>query len=725
MYFCAQRFRTHHLTLHVYQVLAAFLVSALVTCGAIVFGYLSDSLPDSYFNEADRAIVTSWHDSKVSRIVVPFLYRIYFLLKRLVKKCLWMDTGTASRRRLTRAKRTEALSRFILSLSDQQLVTGLAILIAALSNRCFISFYEFDIVISLAWFSSTTHLATLDVLQEYLVANPVIRNWRVLGMISLMAMLLFGLLFQGNYLSNTKLPLQCAIEQGPKPTIASILVLLYLVVAYISRILPLYDPAKAKTTLPEWLGQKILKLSLSHECHRRQISAEVYDRLLKEVLLENKLRLRSKWISDLRIRKRQTKNSQKVKDYDPVVSFATNDYYESFLSQIPFVFFGISSGITQVVTFRWSLAPNIKSNANQMTFGQIMPLLLLALPILAAAEIYYESRQRSEPPMQALSVTNSHPRDQISERNNPGTDQGSSIPNDPLITAPSGQNDSRSEQLNDPQANHSTTIPEVTSGQLSLAMISTDVITLYKKPWILSLLKIQFLYFSLLMIGAGISMNFVGFFSAALLCTVSILWLIPHMYKVSSYMGSVRTHLQAELRKVSSGSGTPQRSDSALSTPRSRPGSHSTSVNDVAQFSSSPTATEATSIHFADQSNTISSDQPHIELEGALSEDNTIASPGPASPAPSLDIVDAVDADRQVQGPGHNPADDDHAYSLPERQDTESDIGVLPNRRVSTSESSPAVVNGRARSVSIRKWPRLEDLLQSARGVGRRRHKPP
>lgn len=195
-----------------------------------------------------------------------------------------MDTGTGSCRHLTRAKRTEALSRFILSLSDQQPVTGLAILIAALTNRCFISFYEFNIVISLAWFSSTTHLATLDVLQEYLVANPVIRNWRVLGMVSLMAMLLFGLLLQGDYLSNTKLPLQCAIDQGPKPTITSILVLMYLLVAYITRILPLYDPIKAKTTLPEWLGPKNLKLSLSHECRRRQIGADVYDRLLKEVL---------------------------------------------------------------------------------------------------------------------------------------------------------------------------------------------------------------------------------------------------------------------------------------------------------------------------------------------------------------------------------------------------------------------------------------------------------
>lgn len=699
------------------QVVAAFLVSALVTCGAIVFGYLSDSLPDSYFNEADNAIITSWQDSNFSKFVIPFLYRFYFLLKTLVKKCLWMKSGTGSHRRLTREKRTEALSRFILSLSDQQLVTGLAILIAALTNRCGITFYEFNIVISLAWFSSTIHLATLDILQEYLVANPVIRNWRVLGMVSLLTMLLFGLAFQGAYFSNTKLPLQCAINEGPKTTTASILVFLYLIVAYISRILPLYDPAKAKTTLPEWLGQKALRISLSRQCRQRQISAEVYDRLLREVLLENTVRLRFKWINDLRIRASPRKKSKNPKNYDPVVSFATTDYYESFLSQIPFLFFGISSGITQVVTFRWLLAPNIRSTANQMNFGQIMPLLLLALPILAAAEIYYESRQSSEPSNQTVDVADSRSR-----RADGGSDQDSYIQNDSLRMAPSVQNESRSEHLNDPMPNRSVSIHATMSAQVSLAMISTDVITLYKSPRILGLLKLQFLYFSLLMTGAGISMNFVGFFSAALLLTVSILWLIPHMYKVSSYMGSVRTQLQAKLRKVSSSTETARPSDIASTTSVSRSGSHRTPADDLAQIPNSSTAAESSSVRLADQPMAISADDLTIQMHGALSESNSIASPLPASPVPSLDIVDGADQGLSVEGPGDIPPEnEDHAYPLPERQDTEADLGVLPHRRVPTLASSPAVPNTRVPSVSTRKWPRLEHLLQSAQGAGRRR----
>jgi hypothetical protein len=59
----------------------------------------------------------------------------------------------------------------VMALSDQQLVTGLAILIAAyvkLSLWNDISVYHFTITMDLAWFSSNTHLFSLIVLREWL-----------------------------------------------------------------------------------------------------------------------------------------------------------------------------------------------------------------------------------------------------------------------------------------------------------------------------------------------------------------------------------------------------------------------------------------------------------------------------------------------------------------------------------------------------------------------------
>jgi hypothetical protein len=88
--------------------------------------------------------------------------------------------------------KVESLQRFILALSDQQLVTGVAILTAGILKSCTISWWEFQIVVSLAWFSSTTHLSTLVILWEYLQDYPAVRNWRVGGMLAMLVLLFFG-----------------------------------------------------------------------------------------------------------------------------------------------------------------------------------------------------------------------------------------------------------------------------------------------------------------------------------------------------------------------------------------------------------------------------------------------------------------------------------------------------------------------------------------------------
>ena len=47
-------------------------------------------------------------------------------------------------------RRIKGLERFVLALSDQQLVTGLAVLIVAYTNRCKRSIYHFNIILALA-----------------------------------------------------------------------------------------------------------------------------------------------------------------------------------------------------------------------------------------------------------------------------------------------------------------------------------------------------------------------------------------------------------------------------------------------------------------------------------------------------------------------------------------------------------------------------------------------
>jgi hypothetical protein len=85
-------------------------------------------------------------------------------------------------RSLSQGQREEAFTRFRLASSDQQLVVGLATLIAAKTNQGMLSLYEFPVALALTWFSSTTHLAALDHLRHYPQQHQTIRNWRVYGM---------------------------------------------------------------------------------------------------------------------------------------------------------------------------------------------------------------------------------------------------------------------------------------------------------------------------------------------------------------------------------------------------------------------------------------------------------------------------------------------------------------------------------------------------------------
>jgi hypothetical protein len=197
----------------------------LATISAIVWGYFYNAFPkDSYLSETDNEVISIYKATKFSTEAVPWLYNRWMAIKVPIMKQFSKDYVMHKHESLPQEKRSEALTKFILSLSDQQLVTGLAILIASLSNRCRVSLYEFRVVVSLAWFSSTTHQATLRVLQRYLFANKVVRNWRIFAMVCLVIMLVFGLMTQTGSAPQTT-ALQCGIGNisggwdslGPSP----------------------------------------------------------------------------------------------------------------------------------------------------------------------------------------------------------------------------------------------------------------------------------------------------------------------------------------------------------------------------------------------------------------------------------------------------------------------------------------------------------------------------
>ena len=143
-----------------------FLATAYLTLIIVSVYYLFGYVPDEFLNSIDRGIIdTLWRKARSKPTKV------------------WEPTLRAA----------------VLMFSDQQLVTGLALLISGyVQLRCGISSYHWQTLTYLAWFSSLTHLTTLTVLRQYFRDNPAPRLWRAVLMLVMVTMLGVALLPSGD-----------------------------------------------------------------------------------------------------------------------------------------------------------------------------------------------------------------------------------------------------------------------------------------------------------------------------------------------------------------------------------------------------------------------------------------------------------------------------------------------------------------------------------------------
>lgn len=81
-----------------------------------------------------------------------------------------------------------------------QIVTGFSILISGyLQLRCGLSTYHWMVIVRLAWISCITQLSCLTLLRDHLRNHPIERVLRLLAVGALVALLLMGISFTGNY----------------------------------------------------------------------------------------------------------------------------------------------------------------------------------------------------------------------------------------------------------------------------------------------------------------------------------------------------------------------------------------------------------------------------------------------------------------------------------------------------------------------------------------------
>ena len=269
------------------------------------------------------------------------------------------------------------IEKVALGLSDQQLLTGLAVLVAGFWTHCSISVYHFALVNDLAWFSANAHLTTLGLLDGFFQDNPVLRNWRVVLMVAFAILLVASSVMEAHYQLDESWPYdaQCLFDDligniGGDPGLWMGVSLALICIYYPMNIIGLYQ--RPRELCGTWLQSK-------------PIAA------------------RDKAVKCLQNRKSDANSPTFLEGSMKRFSFTLQIIFVSSISWIYFALVALVDSpalilVTDAIWFAyglWSLIEDrnippslMDGNENAMTFGQIMPILLLSSIVLVFREAY-------------------------------------------------------------------------------------------------------------------------------------------------------------------------------------------------------------------------------------------------------------------------------------------------------------------------------------------------
>jgi hypothetical protein len=351
-------------------------VTAGITFLALVVGWATDSVSENSFNGIDRLLVDR--------------------IGRLLNRVNLIRNPSSYNHFARRNLRVKAFERFVLSLSDQQLVTGIAMLFAGYINPCLMDLHHFRMVRALMWFSSLTHLSTLALLRNYMIEHPVVRTWRVIAMVLLGIGLILAV-WVSSVENDVMLPAICVwnlrFERERMDHLGAVIfcfLALFLVFAYGNNILGLYtnDP---RLSIVEFAIQG-LKAKVERADSEDTRRYEPYN-AVDPVSPTDYPQECGKQKDLIRFRSRfgDPSSSGMIARARRVLVlglYVQREISEPFLNNILWLIFGNLYGIFQIILTRSSKV-HIEGDENQMTFGQVVSLLLLLLPLLTVLEAFF------------------------------------------------------------------------------------------------------------------------------------------------------------------------------------------------------------------------------------------------------------------------------------------------------------------------------------------------
>lgn len=276
-------------------------------------------------------------------------------------------------------------------MSDQQLVTGFSLILAAHLIRYgvagldrSISAYSYCMAVNLALFSCVTHLSSMTVLRSYHDDNKRLRNIRTVMMIVAVAFLIPQLV--ASQILDSSQTLRCALDQlGGDTTLywygdiysqtiffATLAMVGMLVCEYLRRLLEMYLPRFRES--PE--------ASVAEMCARILSWPNQDDLNTFNTAARGKNLMRAVWLSAER---------SGLRYHFSLAGVIMGELRRSFFAEIVWLLFYFTFGLCQVCFFiTWGSDPGESDPPISFTpqFGQLLPIGMLYLPILSAYEAY-------------------------------------------------------------------------------------------------------------------------------------------------------------------------------------------------------------------------------------------------------------------------------------------------------------------------------------------------
>ena len=322
----------------------------------MLIAYFSDSLPDEYLEYYDKKVILK--STGVPRFMPWF-------------------------QGLNRNKRITIFQDFMLAISDQQLITGFAMLVSSLVLRCQLSALDYTIATSLAWFSSTVHLLTLSVLRSYFRKHTAAFITRIIVMWTI-----YTLLCWASYVPN----LNSALGQYPGVPVDCL-----------AQSLDSFDRFHTMTPLV-FLGLFLMvatlktigpKLASSHTTSCTPNSRFRFLNLLNGKILKHKMVFEEAWLLRSSNRRRScleiTGKIGILHKYVKGPIYFCNGSFLGVFSATIFVFACGLANTFSLVLINCGI-PTV-TNSSVASFGQLLPLILLALPHLSAIEAFFGNYQ--------------------------------------------------------------------------------------------------------------------------------------------------------------------------------------------------------------------------------------------------------------------------------------------------------------------------------------------